>query len=117
MMATNWRNGQAHRLAPPHVGHAARRRRPSHRGTRDPPPVAPAHKAFEDPGRAGVPTMALFTKRQTEILGLIAEGQSDKEIARELGVGVSVVQRIVADPVQRSLPSTRAQPRSVARTA
>lgn len=46
-----------------------------------------------------------------------SEGCGILKIARELGVGVSVVQRIVADQVQQSLPSTRAQSRSVARTA
>ena len=37
-----------------------------------------------------------LTPRESEILELMAEGQGNKLIARNLGIGVSVVQRVVA---------------------
>ncbi len=45
------------------------------------------------PGRAGLPKDSQITSREMEVLQLIAEGKTNKEIGSDLGIGIKTVEK------------------------
>jgi DNA-binding NarL/FixJ family response regulator len=56
-----------------------------------PPELARAERAPPEALSASAPVLQGFTGRQQEVLGLLAEGRSTKDIARTLNLGVGTV--------------------------
>jgi DNA-binding CsgD family transcriptional regulator len=88
----------------------ADRRRPP------PTPLPPAAAEPPFPAPESAPALASLSPREREILGLLARGLSNKELARELSVSGNTVKTHLANLYAKLGVSRRTQALAVART-
>jgi RNA polymerase sigma factor (sigma-70 family) len=74
----------------------------------DAPPTAHASHAERLPGVAG-PAIASLSRREREVLELVAAGASNQEIARELVITVSTVKRHLSNVYAKLNVQSRTQ--------
>lgn len=72
------------------------------------PPTLAQPEPANDPGISGAGAVADLTPRQAEVLGLLVEGRSNKDIARQLNLGEGTVKTHVAAILQALGVASRA---------